>query len=46
MLKKLELSFDEFVELNEYCKNKGIEFMSTAFDFDSIEFLDSLEMGT
>jgi len=46
MLKKLELSFDEFVELNEYCKSKSIEFMSTAFDFDSIDFLDSLEMGT
>ena len=46
MLKKLELSFDEFVELNEYCKSKSIEFMSTAFDFDSIDFLDSLGMGT
>lgn len=46
MLKKLELSFDEFVELNEYCKSISIEFMSTAFDFDSIDFLDSLEMGT
>ena len=46
MLKKLELSFDEFVELNEYCKSKSIEFMSTAFDFESIDFLDGLEMGT
>lgn len=46
MLKKLELSFDEFVELNEYCKSKSIQFMSTAFDFDSIDFLDGLEMGT
>ena len=46
MLKKLELSFDEFVKLNEYCKSKDIEFMSTAFDFDSIDFLDSLDMGT
>src|SRR5690554_301716 len=46
MLKKLELSFDEFVELNEYCKSKSIEFMSTAFDFDSIDFLDGLKMGT
>lgn len=45
MLKKLELSFDEFVELNEYCKSISIEFMSTAFDFDSIDFLDGLEMG-
>jgi N,N'-diacetyllegionaminate synthase len=46
MLKKLELSFDQFVELNEYCKSKDIEFMSTAFDFDSIDFLDSLGMRT
>jgi len=46
MLRKLELSFDEFVELNEYCKSKDIEFMSTAFDFDSIDFLNSLGMGT
>lgn len=45
MLKKLELSFDEFMKLNEYCKSKDIEFMSTAFDFDSIDFLYSLGMG-
>lgn len=45
MLKKLELTFGEFVELNEYCKSKDIEFMSTAFDFDSIDFLCSLEMS-
>lgn len=44
MLKKLELSFDEFIELNSYCKEIGIEFLSTAFDFDSIDFLDSLQM--
>ena len=44
MLKKLELSFCEFMELNEYCKNKDIEFMSTVFDFDSIDFLHSLGM--
>lgn len=44
MLEKLELSFDEFVELNEYCKEKDIEFLSTAFDFDSIDFLGSLDM--
>jgi len=45
MLKKLELSFDEFVELNEYCRKKGIEFLSTPFDFESIDFLNSLDMG-
>jgi len=44
MLKKLELSFDEFVELNEYCKQKNIEFLSTAFDMDSIDFLIKLDM--
>ncbi len=46
MLQKLELSFDDFIELNDYCKQKGIIFMSTAFDFESVEFLDSLEMST
>jgi N,N'-diacetyllegionaminate synthase len=45
MLKKLELSFGEFVELNEYCKSKGIEFLSTGFDFDSIDFLNKIDMG-
>lgn len=44
MLKKLELSFNEFAELNEYCKKREIEFLSTAFDFDSIDFLSSLEI--
>lgn len=42
MLKKLELSFNEFLELNEYSKSKDIEFLSTAFDFDSIDFLDNI----
>lgn len=38
MVKKLELSFDEFSQLSKYCKEKDIEFLSTAFDFDSIDF--------
>lgn len=45
MLKKLELSFEEFKDLHAYCKRQHIEFMSTAFDFDSIDFLESLDMG-
>lgn len=44
MLKKLELSFDEFEVLNDYCKEKGIEFLSTPFDFESIDFLNRLGM--
>ena len=45
MLKKLELSYDDHLELIKYCKKQGIKFFSTAFDFDSIEFLDSLNLG-
>ncbi len=44
MLSKLELSFAEFIELKEYCNIKGVEFLSTAFDFDSIDFLNNLGM--
>ncbi|MCF2700354.1 N-acetylneuraminate synthase [Fusobacterium mortiferum] len=46
MVKKLELSFNEFIELKEYCDKKEIEFLSTAFDFESIEFLKRLGMKT
>ena len=43
MLKKLLLSFDDFVELAEYCKKVGITFLSTPFDLESIDFLDSMQ---
>lgn len=39
MLKKLELSFDAHIKLVEYCKEQGISFLSTAFDFESLDFL-------
>jgi N-acetylneuraminate synthase/N,N'-diacetyllegionaminate synthase len=42
MVKKLELTFDNFSELNNFCDDVGIKFLSTAFDFPSIDFLDSL----
>ena len=32
MLKKLELTQDQHFELIDYCKDKGIKFLSTAFD--------------
>jgi len=44
MICKLALSFDEFTELNEHCKIKGIEFLSTPFDFESIDFLNNIGM--
>lgn len=42
MLNDLMLSYDEFVELRDYCCEIGIGFLSTAFDLESIEFLAGL----
>ena len=44
MLKKLELSYDEFIGLKKYCDEIGITFLSTPFDFDSIDFLNTIDM--
>lgn len=45
MLKKLELSEENHEELIAYCKEKGIRFWSTAFDFESMDYLHSLQLG-
>lgn len=45
MLKKLELSQEDHEVLIAYCQEKGIKFFSTAFDFDSIDYLHSLDLG-
>jgi N,N'-diacetyllegionaminate synthase len=42
MLKKLELSKNEFIELKHYCDKLGIEFLSSPFDLESLEFLHSI----
>lgn len=39
MVKKLELSFDDFKNLQEYCHKIGIKFMTTAFDLRSVDFV-------
>ncbi|NOU51775.1 N-acetylneuraminate synthase [Pseudoalteromonas sp. JBTF-M23] len=39
MLKRLELSYEVHHQLVEYCNNLGIEFLSTAFDSESLNFL-------
>lgn len=39
MLKQLELTHDIHYELIKYCEKKGIVFLSTAFDFESLDFL-------
>lgn len=42
MLKRLELSEDDHIEVMHYCESRGIQFLSTAFDLESIDFLHSL----
>lgn len=42
LLKKLELSPDEFKEIKRYCDGKRIVFLSTPFDLESADFVDSL----
>lgn len=44
MLKKLELTQDDFIELKKYCGEKKVGFISTPFDLDSIDFLETLDM--
>ena len=44
MLRRLELSYADFRELQAYCQEIGILFLSTAFDLDSIDFLASLDL--
>lgn len=39
MLKKLELSYAQFEEIQQYCKKIGIDFLSTPDEEESLEFL-------
>jgi N-acetylneuraminate synthase/N,N'-diacetyllegionaminate synthase len=43
MLKKLELTREMHQELFDYCEKRNIKFLSTGFDFPSIDFLDALD---
>lgn len=42
MLKALELTYDEFREIKNYCDQIGIQFISTADEQDSLDFLVDL----
>lgn len=44
MLKKLEISYEDFRKLFLYSKNAGIDFLSTPFDEESCDFLDQLKI--
>ncbi|WP_445372573.1 N-acetylneuraminate synthase [Methylomonas sp. HW2-6] len=39
MLRKLELKYEFHLLLRDYCRSRAIEFLSTAFDIDSLRFL-------
>merc|ERR1712127_258248 len=45
ILKKCELSFEEFRVLKNYSQKKNIEFMSTPFDIESFNFLKILKVS-
>lgn len=45
MLRKLELSEEDHRELKDYCRQKGVRFLSTAFDLESVDFLHGLCPG-
>lgn len=42
MLNKLRFSFEQHRCLKEYCDKVGIQYLSTPFDFESIDFLNEL----
>lgn len=42
MVRRLELSYDQFKTIKEYCDKQGILFLSTPFDHDSADFLNNL----
>ena len=44
MLKKLELSYEQQLELKLYAEKRKIEFLSTGFDIDSLNFLNQLNL--
>ncbi len=44
LLKQLELSQDDFLFIKEYCDKIGITFLSTPFDLESIDFLETIGM--
>lgn len=43
MLKKLEMPHEWHVQLKEFANEQGIQFLSTAFDHESIDYLDELK---
>lgn len=45
MLKNLELSHENHLELMSYCSEKNIKFFSTAFDVEGVKYLNDLGLS-
>ena len=45
MLKKLELSHENHLELMNYCKERNVSFFSTAFDVEGLNYLNNLGLS-
>ena len=45
MLKKLELSHENHLELMSYCADRNIKFFSTAFDAEGVNYLNELGLS-
>jgi len=41
--KGIELSKNDYITLKKYCDDKGIDFLASAWDLDSLEFIESLK---
>ena len=39
MIKKLEIPYEGYLEIRDYCNQKGVKFFSTSTDPQSVEFL-------
>lgn len=44
LIKKLELTSDDFRKLKKYCEKKKIIFLSTPFDYESVDLLSKLKV--
>ena len=45
MCKKYSLKFDDYIKLKKYCEKKDILFLSTPFDLESVDFLESIDIS-
>lgn len=45
MLKKLELDYEDYPELIKHCEENNIQFMSSPFDIESLEFLSQYNLA-